>query len=211
MSAVNFYFDFISPYAYLAFKRIPEIIGSKYAVNYRPVLFAGLLKHFGQLGPAEIPGKREWTFTQSLWEAKRYQIPFQLPKKHPFNPLPYLRLSLNSSNSGKAQREVCEKVFDHIWQTGMDPSTEESLNNLLEKFSGDPNPHDPDAKETLKNNTNDAIEAGVFGVPTALVDGHLFWGLDSMDMLRHHISGNSTFADYWGEASAVGVAIERKR
>jgi hypothetical protein len=63
----------------------------------------------------------------------------------------------------------------------------------------------------LRINTNNAIAAGVFGVPTVLVDGHLFWGFDSMDMLRHHLSGDSTFAEYWDKASAVGVAIERKR
>jgi len=70
---LTFYLDFISPYAYLAFERLPKIIeGRDLQVTYRPVLLAGLLKHFGQLGPAEIPGKREWTFTQSLcWRSKK--------------------------------------------------------------------------------------------------------------------------------------------
>jgi 2-hydroxychromene-2-carboxylate isomerase len=68
---ITFYLDFISPYAHLAFEALPlRLMGHSYSVTYKPILLAALLKHHGQLGPAEIAGKREWTYRQVLWQAK---------------------------------------------------------------------------------------------------------------------------------------------
>ncbi len=94
MKHITFYLDFISPYAYLAFEHLPEALkGLSYSVSYRPVLFAALLKHHGQLGPAEIAPKRDWTYRQVLWHAHSKGIAMQMPASHPFNPLPLLRLA----------------------------------------------------------------------------------------------------------------------
>ncbi len=88
MKHITFYLDFISPYAYLAFEQLPQALeGVSYSVDYQPVLFAGMLKHYGQLGPAEIGPKRDWTYRQVLWLAHRAGIPMQMPASHPFNPL----------------------------------------------------------------------------------------------------------------------------
>ena len=107
MKRITFYLDFISPYAYLAFEQLPQALqGLSYAVDYQPVLFAGLLKHHGQLGPAEMPGKRDWTYRQVLWLAHRHGIPLQLPAAHPFNPLPLLRLALACGEGGRINRYV---------------------------------------------------------------------------------------------------------
>lgn len=101
MKQITFYLDFVSPYAYLAFERLPEaLLGLSYAVDYRPVLFAGLLKHHGQLGPAEIGPKRDWTYRQVLWLAHTHGIAMQMPVAHPFNPLPLLRLALACGGEG---------------------------------------------------------------------------------------------------------------
>ena len=95
MKHITFYLDFISPYAYLAFEKLPQALeGLSYSVDYKPVLLAGLLKHHGQLGPAEIAGKREWTFRQVQWLAKAHGIALTIPQAHPFNPLALLRLAL---------------------------------------------------------------------------------------------------------------------
>src|SRR5688500_19491315 len=95
MKRITFWLDFISPYAYLAFEHLPQALeGLSYEVEYRPVLFAGLLKHHGQLGPAEIPGKREWTYRQVLWHAHAHGIPMQMRAVHPFDPLRLLRPAL---------------------------------------------------------------------------------------------------------------------
>src|SRR3990167_4775339 len=95
MKYITFYFDFVSPYAYLAFERLPEaLMGHSYSMRYQPVLFAGLLKHHGQLGPAEIAPKRDWTYRQVLWQAHQHGVDLQLPAAHPFNPLALLRLAV---------------------------------------------------------------------------------------------------------------------
>ena len=92
---ITFYLDFISPYAYLAFERLPRALeGLSYSVDYQPVLFAGILQHHGQLGPAEIEGKRDWTYRQVQWLAGQQETPLNMPAAHPFNPLALLRLAL---------------------------------------------------------------------------------------------------------------------
>ncbi|MEO1458067.1 MAG: DsbA family protein, partial [Pseudomonadota bacterium] len=85
--AADWYFDFISPYAYLQFARLPEL-PDDVTVTLRPVLFAGLLEHWGQLGPAEIPMKRVHTGMVTRWRAEARGLPFRPPPRHPFNPLP---------------------------------------------------------------------------------------------------------------------------
>ena len=89
--SVDWYFDFVSPYSYIALHRLEELPAP---VAYKPVLFAGLLNHWGQKGPAEIPAKRRWTYRWCIWWAKSLGIPFRFPAAHPFNPLPHLRLAL---------------------------------------------------------------------------------------------------------------------
>jgi 2-hydroxychromene-2-carboxylate isomerase len=121
MKHITFYLDFISPYAYLAFEKLPEALqGLSYSVDYKPVLFAGLLKHHGQLGPAEIPGKRDWTYRQVLWLAHSHGVPLQMPAAHPFNPLALLRLALACDAQGLPNRYVCETVLRHVWRGGAD-------------------------------------------------------------------------------------------
>ena len=94
MKHIEFYLDFISPYAYLAFEKLPEALkGISYRVTHKPVLFAALLKHHGQLGPAEIASKRDWTYRQVAWQAHVHGVALQLPASHPFNPLLALRVA----------------------------------------------------------------------------------------------------------------------
>ena len=95
MKRIGFYFDVISPFAYLAFEQLPQaLIGCSYEVQYRPVLFAGLLKAHDTLGPAEIPAKRRFTYRFVVWRARQLGIPLKFPAGHPFNPLPLLRLAI---------------------------------------------------------------------------------------------------------------------
>lgn len=89
-ASIDWYFDFVSPYSYLGLHRLKDV---KPKINYKPVLFAGLLKHWGQKGPAEIPAKRKWTYRSCDWQARKLGLPFRFPAAHPFNPLPHLRLA----------------------------------------------------------------------------------------------------------------------
>jgi 2-hydroxychromene-2-carboxylate isomerase len=92
MHQLTFYVDFISPYAYLAFHALPKALeGLSYQVRYQPILFGAVLQHHGQLGPAEIPAKRLWTYRQVLWLAQQQGCPLRMPASHPYNPLGLLR------------------------------------------------------------------------------------------------------------------------
>src|SRR5450830_836845 len=181
MKHITFYLDFISPYAYLAFEKLPDaLLGQSYSVSYKPVLFAALLKHHGQLGPAEIPGKREWTYRHVLWLARQSGVDLQLPAQHPFNPLGLLRLALACSDSGLPNRQVCETIFRHVWQGGLDAADTQRLQALTEQLAPRRDANDGLTKGQLRANTDDALASGVFGVPTFVVDDKLFWGFDAL-------------------------------
>lgn len=197
MKIIHFYFDFISPYAYLAFEALPKSLqGISCSVNYQPVLFAGLLKHHGQLGPAEIPGKRDWTYRQVLWQARELGIDLDLPESHPFNPLGLLRLALACSPHQHPNRRICEATFRHAWRGGAAADDPVRLAHLSAHLSAQPQPQcsldDQRVKEQLKTSTEQALARGVFGVPTFEVDGQLFWGLDSLPMLKAYLQGDAS-------------------
>jgi len=204
MKHINFYLDFISPYAYLAFEKLPQaLMGHSYSVSYKPILFAALLKHHGQLGPAEIAGKRDWTYRQVLWLAHQHGVDLQLPAQHPFNPLGLLRLAIACSDAGQPNRYVCETLFHHVWQGGHDAADASRLQGLAEQLAPPRDINSDSVKNQLKANTDAAIAQGVFGVPTFEVDGKLFWGFDALPMLQAYLAGDAWFADTWGAPDHV--------
>jgi len=204
MKQLTFYLDFISPYAYLAFEKLPAaLMGLSYQVRYRPLLFAGLLKHHGQRGPAEIAGKREWTYRQVLWLAHQAEVPLQLPAQHPFNPLALLRLALACGYDGDANRYVCETLFRHVWQGGHDALEPTRLDALRSQLPVRRGVDDDAVKQQLRDNTEAALARGVFGVPTIEVDDKLFWGFDALPMLRAYLDGDPWFATQWAQADGV--------
>ena len=215
MKHITFYFDFISPYAYLAFEKLPLALqGHSYSVSYQPVLFAGLLKHHKQLGPAEIAGKREWTYRQVMWLAQQQGTRLVMPKTHPFNPLALLRLAFAAApgevEGGLPNRFVCETLFRHVWQSGLDAGDPARLAQLTALLQPVLALDDAAVKERLKTSTQQAIDKGVFGVPTLCVDDKLFWGLDALPMLRDYLDQTPWFAsDAWTQAGQVAVGKSR--
>ncbi|MEK6245541.1 MAG: 2-hydroxychromene-2-carboxylate isomerase [Pseudomonadota bacterium] len=179
MRSVTWYFDFVSPFAYICLHRLKEL-PSDLSIEYRPVLFAGLLNHWGQKGPAELPTKRRYTYRWSHWWAHSLGIPLRYPAAHPFNPLHHLRLAVACGST----REAVGKIFDAIWTTGAeasDPGRFASLSSELGVSKAEL--ESAEVKNTLRKNTEEAAQRGVFGVPTFDVDGELFWGADSIEFL----------------------------
>ena len=211
MKHITCWLDFISPYAYLAFEKLPEaLLGHSYSMDYKPVLFAGLLKHHGQLGPAEIAGKRDWTYRQVLWLAHSHGVIMQMPAAHPFNPLALLRLALACGDaSGRVNRYVCETVLRHVWRGGTDVADPARLQALAAQLQPAQDPAGEAVKARLKANTEEAIAQGLFGVPTFAVDDKLFWGFDALPMLRAYLAGDGWFAGHWQDAAARPAAITR--
>jgi 2-hydroxychromene-2-carboxylate isomerase len=209
MKRITFYLDFISPYAFLAFEQLPAALqGLSWQVDYKPVVFGALLKHHGQLGPAEIPGKKEWTFRQVLWLARQQGVALQLPAAHPFNSLQLLRLAVACGPN----RHVCEQLFRHVWQAdGQDAVDPARLASLGATLAPTRDVADASVKAELKANTDEATAAGVFGVPTFAVDGKLFWGLDALPMLRAWLEGDAWFDANWARPEQMPAGIVRNR
>lgn len=194
MKHITFHLDFLSPYAYLAFEQLPQALeGVSYSVAYRPVLLGALLKHHGQLGPAEIPAKRAWTYRHVLWLARANGIPMQMPASHPYNPLPHLRLALSTTTDGDINRHVAETILRDVWCTGEEAGDAARLATLAAQLKQVRDMGSDEVKAQLKVNTDEAIARGVFGVPTYQVDDRLFWGFDGLGMLRSYLEGNAWF------------------
>ena len=188
MRKAIWYFDFISPFAYICLHRLKEL-PSDLSIEYRPILFAGVLNHWGQKGPAELPTKRRYTYRWSHWWAHSLGLPLRYPAAHPFNPLHHLRLALASGTKPEAIR----KIFDAVWTTGADaadPARFAALANECGLKPGDL--EKPEIKNQLRTNTDQAVKRGVFGVPTFEVDGELFWGADSIEFLSAFLADPAT-------------------
>lgn len=216
MKQLRFYFDPVSPYAALAFERLPDaLVGCSYEVEYRPVLFAAILHAVGQKGPAEIESKRQWTFRQVAWTADQLGIPLQTPAQHPFNPLPLLRLAWAASREpgGTPNRNVVEQIMRYVWRgQGADANDPARLGLLTAAVAPAQDPASDRIKELLRTGTEEALLRGVFGVPTIEVDGKLFWGLDALHMVAAYLKGEPWFASgQWEAAGASRPGVIRRK
>lgn len=209
MKTLDWYYDFISPYAYLQCATFPAL-AADLQVRLKPVLFGALLDRAGTLGPAEIPGKREHTYRQTLWIAQRNGLPMRLPPRHPFNPLSALRLAVALD----APLATVRRIFDFIWAQGRDPSHPDEFAALADSLGvadAEARIAEPAVKARLKANTDEAIAAGVWGVPTFVVDGFCFWGFDSGQMMLDYLADPSSFTS--GEHARIAnlpIGIRRK-
>ena len=207
MKTISFWFDPVSPFAYLAFERLPQVLeGCSVVVDYRPVLFAGLLAQWGQKGPAEIEPKRAWTFRHVAWLAHEYGITLDVPAVHPFNPLPLLRLALACGPN----RRVVEALMRHVWIGGADAADPARVAALTQSLTPARDPNSVVVKSELRAATDDAIVRGLFGVPSFEVDGRLFWGLDALPMLRAALQSDAWFdGGAWDAAGKARPGVVR--
>ena len=183
------YFDFISPYSYLQFEAYPELMQT---AELRPVLFAGLLNHWGGKGPAEIPAKRLQTYRYTYWQAGQHGITMTYPPAHPFNSIHVLRLAL----AFDCRYETVQTIFEFIWKEGRSvadewPALAERLG--LTVAAADAMIAAQRVKDTLAANGREAIARGVYGVPTFDTGKELFWGLDATDMLLDYLEDPAVF------------------
>ena len=207
MKKLDWYFDFISPFSYLRSELLHTLPGNV-EITFRPVLFAGLLAHWDNKGPAEIVPKRTWTFEHCAWLAHKNGIPMTMPPHHPFNPLRLLRLCIALGNS----EETMHRLFRYVWREGRLPAEDSHWQALLEELGATPDMLDaPEVKQQLRTNGEMAIAANVFGVPTAVVDNRCFWGLDSTDMLVAYLRDDPFFrSDLLRQAQTLPQGVQRK-
>ena len=171
----RWYFDFISPFAYLQWPKVRALM-AEHAIVPVPILLAAVLDARGQKGPAEIPSKREFTYRHVLWQAREAGVPLRFPPKHPFNPLPALRLCIAAGASAAS----IDAIYDWIWAQGRAADTLQALEPVREALGLPAGAADSDeVKAMLRTCTEIALSAGVFGVPTLALGNALFWGNDA--------------------------------
>jgi len=206
----TWYFDVISPFSYLALGEIEEL-AQRISITYRPILFAALLERWKHLGPAEIPPKRVHTYRLCVFEAQRRGIAFRFPPAHPFNPLKPLRLLAALDAAPRAIRIV----MDRIWRDGLDLSLAENWAATCAALELDAAKaaalvEAAETKAKLRANTDAAVAAGLFGVPTLQVGEELFWGADALPMARAYLDNPDMFRS--GEmlrVATMGASVTR--
>jgi 2-hydroxychromene-2-carboxylate isomerase/RimJ/RimL family protein N-acetyltransferase len=197
---IRVYFDFISPYAYLAWTQIHALAARHgRAVEPVPVLFAAMLDAWGHKGPAEIPPKRAYIFKDALRRARRAGVPLSPPPTHPFNPLLALRVASLPMDAA-TQRALITGLFRATWGGGdgvTDPAAVASIADAagLDGAAAVRAAGDAEAKERVRAQTTAAIAEGAFGVPTLVVDGELFWGFDAFDHIDARLRGDDPIDD----------------
>jgi len=205
----NWYFDFISPFSYLQLRSVLAW-RDRIEITPVPILFGAVLQKVGQLGPAEIPGKREFTYRFVQWQAERANIPLCFPRAHPFNPMTALRLAIAVGASWSA----IEAIFVHIWQHGHDADAAglaavarhlgiDDVGNAVAAA---------DVKEKLRVNTEAAVAAGIYGVPTLRVGDEMFFGNDATPMIEEWLTNPDRFASVeYRRLANLPLGVERRR
>lgn len=210
---VEFYFDPVSPYAWLAMEQIDRIIEAGGHIACRPILFAGLLNAYATKGPAEVPTKRAYVFRDVMRQAKRLNLPFRGPPYHPFNPLAALRAI--HAIEGDAQRLALSRhVLASVWRDGIDVADPDGLAGVLARGGFDADPvlvasATPEIKLRLRSETQKAIDVGVFGVPTFRLYDELFWGADRVETVVWALKGGEIDDTLYAGVLNRPVAAER--
>jgi 2-hydroxychromene-2-carboxylate isomerase len=195
MHVLRFYFDFISPYAYLGWLRVHEVAQRQgLEVEPIPVLLAALLHAHGQKGPAEIPPKRLYTFKHVVRLAHDQGAPIDLPPSHPFNPLLGLRIASLPMSSSERRRTI-DVLYALTWAQGRGITDATVVADALDR-AGLPGASfveqatTPEAKAALRSACDAAIDRGVFGVPTMEIGDERFWGQDSFSHIERFVQGH---------------------
>jgi 2-hydroxychromene-2-carboxylate isomerase len=209
MASADWYFDFVSPFSYLQCEQLPAL-ETRLRIHYRPVLLAGLLKAHGHKGPAEIPAKRRFSYRFLVWQAKMLGVPFKFPAVHPFNPLPLLRLAIAADCDPDAVR----RIFRFVWRDGRLgdlPIEWAELMSELQMPDAETRIESPEVKATLRRNTDEAVERGVFGVPTLAIGDELFWGVDATAMAAEYVDAGCRYDDpEMARVATLPIGAERE-
>lgn len=214
-----FFFDYISHNAYLAWHAVrPLAARHGLRLTAVPVLFGAMLAHHRQVGPAEVPVKSRWMLWNVLRKARLHDIPIAPPASHPFNPLVPLRVTC-AELSDDQRLAVVDRLFRATWAESRPVAEAVTVHALLAEL-GLPaerlltEAHEDAVKHRLRQNTDDALALGVFGVPSFLVRGELFWGFDDLEYLDMFLSGRDPLPSdraAYAPWLAVRPSIERRR
>ncbi|QSQ23661.1 2-hydroxychromene-2-carboxylate isomerase [Pyxidicoccus parkwayensis] len=197
---LRFCLDYLSPYAYLAWTRMPAIAARHgRVVEPVPVLLAGLLNALGNVGPAEIPPKRVYVFKHTSRIAHGFGVPLVPPPSHPFNPLLALRVTA-AVEDWEARSRLVSALYASAWGGGKGVETPEAVSSAIQAAGLDASSllaaaQTQEVKDRVRRNTEEALAAGAFGVPSILADGELFFGVDSLEHLEQYLRGEDPLSN----------------
>ena len=188
---VDFYFDFGSPAAYLAYTQLPKLaLETGAQVIMKPILLGGVFQATGNRPPISVPLKGSYLFNDMARYAKRYNVPLNMNPHFPINTITLMRADVGLSHQNSPQLSTYrDAVFKAIWvdrQNLNDPTT---VAAMLATAGLDPAAlmalaSDPQVKELLKTVTQAAVDRGIFGAPSFFVGDELFWGQDRLDFVH---------------------------
>lgn len=199
--SVDFYFDYGSPAAYLAYTQLPRLRAETgAAVVMKPVLLGGIFQAVGNRSPASVPAKGTYLFKDLHRHARRYGVPFVMNPFFPINTITLMRGDVGLASRGDERLEKYrDAVFRAIWveqQNMNDPATVAAVLSLagFDPASLMAMVNDPSVKEELKSLTQAAVERGLFGAPTFFVGDEMFWGQDRIDFVREALASQGETA-----------------
>lgn len=206
--SAEWFFDFVSPFAYLQLEQFHKLPASL-RIEPKPIVLGAVLAHWGQKGPAEITAKRVFTYRHALYRAQTLGIAYRMPPAHPFNPIKALRLAIAMGGA----LDVVTRIFRYIWRDGHDVSTPEGFAALCQAMNfpeGVQAVEATEVKEALRRNTDRAISLEVFGVPTFVLDGELYWGEDATDLFTACVASRAWLdSPEVRRVSALPVGVQR--
>ena len=189
--SVEFWFDFGSPAAYLAWTQLPKLAADTgAAVIYKPMLLGGVFQATGNHSPATIPAKGKYTFKDFARFAKRYGVPLIHNPHFPINTLTLMRAAVGLQMRNDPRfGDYMAAMFKAIWVDAKNLNDPATVGAVLQSAGFDAAAmlalaSDATVKEQLKTVTQTAVERGIFGAPTFFVGDHMFWGQDRLDFVR---------------------------
>lgn len=193
--AVDFYFDFVSPYSYLAMTQLPSALAdASVELHYKPVLLGALHQAQDVPSPAFIPNKAKWIYRDCHLWAKHYGVPLKWPKQFPFNTMFLLRACLYIEQTAPDRlHSFVEQTFNAIWQDGLDVNDEQAVAQHLLDIGFDVQDilqgcQQQEIKQALKQTVADAHELGLFGVPAFKVADDVFFGQDRLMFVKQALA-----------------------
>lgn len=194
MKTVDFFFDFSSPYSYLAATQLPALAARTGAtIHYRPFVLFAVFKAAGNDMPAKIPMKGAYLFKDLERWARHYGVPFRFSSHFPSNTIKAMRLVHVAADHGKAEA-FTQAAFRAIWAEDRDLASPETLADLARSVGLDPEAalaaiETPAIKDRLRADTDAAITRGAFGAPAIFVGDELFWGNDRLHFVEEALKG----------------------
>jgi 2-hydroxychromene-2-carboxylate isomerase len=187
----SFYYDILSPFCYFYILQLNRL-QDRLDIKPIPILLGGLLRATNNLGPAEVAAKRPHTYQYCVWLAEKLGIRFRFPERHPFPSVAAQRLLVQEDADWTMITRACE----YVWVEGKDPNLSWAQFCLYLGLPGDtPKPSNPVVKTQLISNTEQAKAAGAFGVPSLVIGGHCFWGLDTIAWVSDYLNRPNMFAE----------------